>query len=260
MPPASRTTTSTSRRTATSTRTRRTRTPPSTPTGFTSPTPAISASLISSIRSSRRSDDGDEFSRVRALSRGVSEGRPGRPRRGREHLCGPREGIPAARLHDRRLRHRRRGRERERLRAIRREWRLGDPRRLQPRVHALLGDGPRESLHGQLRARRALALLPRGVRRRGRGRIQHRVQRRDGGGARMTTVSTDALYQLLRTRLITYVDPDGHALGDANALGVGVAPGYNTTRLYRVTAPETVSGLYGVLAIKSPQLRPDSDG
>ena len=69
----------------------------------------------------------------------------------------------------------------------------------------------------------------------------------------MSTVSTDAIYQLLIARLLTYVDPDGHTLGDANALG---------TRLYRITAPDNVSGgaLYGVLTLQSPQLPEGTDG
>lgn len=61
----------------------------------------------------------------------------------------------------------------------------------------------------------------------------------------MTTVSTDALYQQLRTHLLAFVDAGGKTLGDADALG---------TRLYRIAPPSNAAYPYGVLSLKSPQL------
>lgn len=67
----------------------------------------------------------------------------------------------------------------------------------------------------------------------------------------MTTVSTSGIEQVLRTRLLNYVDPDGHTLGDSDAIG---------SRLYIDMAPDGTAYPYAEMAIKSPQIRADSDG
>lgn len=67
----------------------------------------------------------------------------------------------------------------------------------------------------------------------------------------MSTVSTDAIYQLIRTRLLTYVDPDGHTLTEA--LG---------TRMWRLSPPDNLKAAdypFAVLSLKSPQMPEGSD-
>lgn len=64
-----------------------------------------------------------------------------------------------------------------------------------------------------------------------------------------STLSTDALYVLLRDRLLNTADPDGQTL-DAALSG----------RLYRVAAPDTATYPYGLMRIQSPQIAPDTDG
>lgn len=64
-----------------------------------------------------------------------------------------------------------------------------------------------------------------------------------------STVSTDALYVLLRNRLLNTPDPDGQTLAAALS-----------GRLWRIAAPDTATYPYGLMTLKSPQLVPDSDG
>lgn len=67
----------------------------------------------------------------------------------------------------------------------------------------------------------------------------------------MSTVSTDALYQLIVTRLLTYTDPDGHTLAQ-NIAG----------RLWRLAPPDNLKATdypFGIIALKSPQM-PDGSG
>jgi len=67
----------------------------------------------------------------------------------------------------------------------------------------------------------------------------------------VSTASTDALYQLVRTRLLTYVDPDGFTL--AQAIG---------TRLWRLAPPDNLKAAdypFAVLSLKSPQMPDGSD-
>ena len=64
-----------------------------------------------------------------------------------------------------------------------------------------------------------------------------------------STVSTDALYVLLRDQLLNTADPDGNTLAAALS-----------NRLWRIAAPDTGTYPYGLMTIKSPQMVPDTNG
>lgn len=65
----------------------------------------------------------------------------------------------------------------------------------------------------------------------------------------MSTASTDALYATIRTRILTWPDPTDHVTVQALV-----------SDLYRISAPDTASGVYGVMMLGLQKIVDGAEG